>query len=73
VILEISEPQIGAALFHPSCLFLNTEATNELFKKPAKDGFPEFIHQLLTSDRFTVIDLLPAPESASGSVPNNRH
>ena len=62
VILEISQPQIGAALFHPSCLFLNTEATNEFYKKPAAGGFPEFIHQLLTTDRFTLIDLLPAPD-----------
>jgi RHS repeat-associated protein len=64
VILELSQPQIGAATFHPSCLYVHSEAAaNEFIKKPAAGGFPEFIHQVVTSDRFTLIDLLPAPES----------
>lgn len=63
VVLELSQPQFGAATFHPSCLYVHSEASNELLKKPAASGFPEFIHQVLTNDRFTLIDLLPAPES----------
>ena len=61
--LEISQPQISNATFHPSCLFLQSEAIFETLKKPATDGFPEYIHQILTDDAFTLIDLLPAPES----------
>jgi hypothetical protein len=63
VVLELSQPQIGAAIFHPSCLFVHSEGTNEMFTKPAAGGFPAFIHQVMTRDRFTLIDLLPAPES----------
>jgi RHS repeat-associated protein len=63
ILLELSQPQLSAASFHPSCLFLQSEALIETLKKPAAGGFPEFIHQILTDDAFTLIDLLPAPDS----------
>ena len=61
--LELSQPQLSAASFHPSCLYLQSEALFETLKKPAADGFPEFIHQILTDDAFTLVDVLPAPDS----------
>jgi hypothetical protein len=63
ILLELSQPQLSAASFHPSCLFLQSEALIETLKKPAAGGFPEFIHQILTDDAFTLIDMLPAPDS----------
>lgn len=61
--LGISQPQLSAATFHPSCLFLKSEALFEKISKPAANGFPAFIHQIVTDDAFTLVDLLPAPES----------
>jgi RHS repeat-associated protein len=61
--LELSQPQLSSDTFHPSCLFLQSEALFETLKKPAAGGFPEFIHQILTDDAFTLIDILPAPDS----------
>ena len=62
VTIEISQPQIDASTFHPSCLFLQSEAAFETLKKPAANGFHEYIHQVVTDDRFTLIDMLPAPD-----------
>jgi RHS repeat-associated protein len=61
--LEISQPQFGASTFHPSCAFIQSEAIFETLKIPAAGGFPEYIHQVLTDDQFTLIDLLPSPDS----------
>lgn len=61
--LELSQTQISAATFHPSVLFLQSEATFTTLKKPAAGGFPEYIHQILTDDAFTHIEILPAPAS----------
>jgi hypothetical protein len=61
--LQLFQPQLSAATFHPSCIFLQSEARFETLKKPAAGGFPEFIHQILTDDAFTLIDVLPAPAS----------
>ncbi len=61
--LELSQPQISATTFHPSALFLQSEALFETLKKPAVDGLPEYIHQILTDDAFALIDVLPSPES----------
>ena len=61
--LELSQTQISAATFHPSVLFLQSEATFTTLKKPAEGGFPEYIHQILTDDAFTHIEILPAPAS----------
>ncbi len=57
--LELSQTQLSAATFHPSCLFLQSEARFETLKKPAAGGFPEYIHQIVTDDAFTLIDVLP--------------
>jgi RHS repeat-associated protein len=61
--LELSQTQISAATFHPSVLFLQSEANFTTLKKPAEGGFPEYIHQILTDDAFTHIEILPAPAS----------
>jgi YD repeat-containing protein len=61
--LELSQSQISAATFHPSCLFLQSEANFEKLTKPPADGFGEYIHQILTDDCFTLVDLLPDPDS----------
>ncbi len=61
--LEISQPQLGASTFHPSCAYIQSEAVFEIIKKPAAGGFPEYIHQVLTDDNFTLIDLLSPPSS----------
>jgi RHS repeat-associated protein len=63
VSLRISQTQLSAATFHPSCLFLQSESIYETYKKPAADGQLEYIHQILTDDAFTLIDVLPAPDS----------
>ena len=60
--LELSQPQLSAATFHPSCLFVQSEALFEILKKPAAGDFSEFIHQILTDDVFTLVDVLPAPD-----------
>ncbi|MEN9992389.1 MAG: hypothetical protein RLZZ224_2091, partial [Verrucomicrobiota bacterium] len=39
--LELYQTQISAALFHPSVLFLQSEALINIRKKPAANGFPE--------------------------------
>ena len=61
--LELFQPQISAATFHPSVLFHQSEATFTTLKKPAAGGFPEYIHQILADDAFTLIEILPTPES----------
>jgi RHS repeat-associated protein len=61
--LRINQPKISAATFHPSVLFLQSEANFTTLKKPAASGFPEYIHQILTDDAFTHIEILPAPAS----------
>jgi RHS repeat-associated protein len=63
VAIEFTQSQIGASTFHPSCLSVYVEAAYELIKKPEAGDSREYIHQILTSDRFTLIDVLPAPES----------
>ena len=60
--LELTQPQISAATFHPSCLYLQAEAIFETLKKPDAGG--EYIHQILTDDCFTLITLLPANEGS---------
>lgn len=61
--VEFSQSQIGAATFHPSALAIHSDAEFEKLMKPSAGGFPEFIHQILTIDCFTLIDLLPYPDS----------
>jgi RHS repeat-associated protein len=61
--LELSQPQLSSATFHPSCLYLESEALFEIYEKPASNGFPKYIHQILTSDAFTLIEALPTPGS----------
>ena len=61
--LDLFQSKISAALFHPSCLFMQSEAVLTSLKKPAAGGFPEYIHQVLTDDTFTLIEILTAPES----------
>jgi RHS repeat-associated protein len=61
--LELFQSKISAALFHPSCLFMQSEAVLTSLKKPAAGGFPEYIHQVLTDDTFTLIETLTTPES----------
>ena len=41
---------------------MESEAYFETHKKPAADGFPKYIYQILTDDCFTLIDLLPTSE-----------
>ena len=59
----IQKALIDASCFHPSCIELDDGGTVEVLKKPATGGFPEYIHQILSDDIFTQIDLLVAPES----------
>ena len=61
--LSLTQTQLSAATFHPSCLFTQSEALYETYKKPAAGGQLEYIHQILTDDAFTLIDVLPAPDS----------
>ena len=61
--IELSQTQLSVATFHPSCLFTDQEALYETYKKPAVGGQLEYIHQILTDDAFTLIDVLPAPDS----------
>lgn len=61
--LEFYQSKISSALFHPSVLYLQSEALFTTLKKPAAGGFPEYIHQILTDDAFTHIEILPAPAS----------
>jgi RHS repeat-associated protein len=59
----IQKALIDASCFHPSCIELDDGGEVEVLKKPATGGFPEYIHQILSDDIFTQIDLLVAPES----------
>jgi RHS repeat-associated protein len=61
--LKISQTRISAATFHPSCLFLQSEAVMTVLRKSDAGG--EFIHQILTDDAFTLVNLLP-PNDGSG-------
>ena len=61
--LGISQTQISAAIFYPSCLFVESEALFSIIKKPGLDESLGYIHQMLTDDAFTLIDVLPAPAS----------
>ena len=63
IYLELFQSKISASLFHPSCLFMQSEAVLTSLKKPAAGGFPEYIHQVLTDDTFTLIETLTTPES----------
>ena len=65
ITLQLSQPQISAQTFHPSCLFLESSALFELLAKPDVGG--EFIHQILTDDTFTLIELLAPTAPAVGS------
>ena len=53
----IQKALIDASCFHPSCIELDDGGTVEVLKKPAAGGFPEYIHQILSDDILTQIDL----------------
>jgi hypothetical protein len=54
--LRISQTRISLATFHPSCLILDSEA---LFERiPQSDAGGAFLHQIVTDDAITQIDLL---------------
>jgi RHS repeat-associated protein len=65
--LKIAQAQISAATFHPSCLFLQSEAIIEVLRKSDAGG--DYIHQILTDDAFTLVELAAAtttPPAGSG-------
>ncbi len=65
--LKISQSQISDATFHPSCLFLDSEANIEAVLKKSDAG-GEYIHQILTDDAFTLIEPVAATSTpAAGS------
>jgi len=64
--MEISQVQISAATFHPSCLFIQSEANFQKVTKPAAGGYPEYIYQVITDDVFTVIELLDPNHPGNG-------
>ena len=55
--LELSQTKISATTFHPSCLFIESEANFRTLRK-TDDVFGEYINQILTDDCFTLIENL---------------
>jgi len=63
--LKISQTQISAATFHPSCLYLQSEANYIVVKAKDVNGF-EYITEILTDDSFTLIEPLDYAHPANG-------
>ena len=59
--LRINQTQISSATFHPSCLTLDSEAIFE--RLPKSDSGGDYLHQIVTDDAITQLDLL------SGGMP----
>ena len=59
--LRINQTRISSETFHPSCLTLDSEAFFERLPKSDADG--DYLHQIVTDDAITQIDLL------SGGLP----
>ena len=55
--VKISQPWITADIYHPACLALDSEARLE--RRTKTHASKEYLHQILTDDAFTQIDILP--------------
>jgi RHS repeat-associated protein len=58
--LWLSQSKISADTFHPSCLSVESDGSFDVLVKPPGAG-PAYIHQILTNDAFTLIEI---PEGA---------
>jgi RHS repeat-associated protein len=55
--VKISQPWITATLYHPACLTLDSEARLE--RRTRTYDSKDYLHQIVTDDAFTQIDILP--------------
>ena len=67
--LRINQTQISSATFHPSCLTLDSEAVFE--RLPGSDSGGDYLHQIVTDDAITQIDLLPGGTPAGFTEATN--
>lgn len=64
--MRISLPMISWEAFDPSSLYMEADAILQVLRKTDSGG-PEYIHQVLTDDAFTLVERLSPAAPAAGS------